>query len=531
MSIKREKPLPEPARISGNNSFSRREILALLGTAALGSTLSACSREEGTIPSPQATSPGPAPKLPDDLHYKSIREVARLIESKEISPVELTRRMLERIESLDGQLKSYATVTAERALATARQAEQEIVAGNYRGSLHGIPIAVKDLCYTKGTRTMGGMGVYKDFVPDFDATVVTRLENAGVVLLGKLNLTEGAMAGYHRDFDIPVNPWRADLWPGASSSGSGVATAAGLCFAALGSDTGGSIRFPSMANGIVGLKPTYGRVSRHGVLPLGETLDHVGPMTRHTADAAIMLQAMAGYDESDPTSLQDPVPDMLGDALPGIARMTVGFDRAFATEGIDSGLVSAIDQALETLRELGVSIVDIEMPEGIREIGEAWFPICAYEAHKAHAANFPSRANEYGSYFRDFLEIGAAVTDEQYAEASQYRAAFNQQFNAILENVDSVVCPAGGITFPLDPEIQYRGAAELDPLFTTVQMYFTIPADFAGTPALTVPCGFSTEGVPYAMQFMGARLSEPGLIRFGHAYEAATDWHKRHPSI
>jgi amidase len=286
-----------------------------------------------------------------------------------------------------------------------------------------------------------------------------------------------------------------------------------------------------MANGIVGLKPTYGRVSRHGVLPLGETLDHVGPMTRHTADAAIMLQAMAGYDESDPTSLQDPVPDMLGDALPGIARMTVGFDRAFATEGIDSGLVAAIDQAVETLRELGVSIVDIEMPEGIREIGEAWFPICAYEAHKAHAANFPSRANEYGSYFRDFLEIGAAVTDEQYAEASQYRAAFNQQFNAILENVDSVVCPAGGITFPLDPEIQYRGAAELDPLFTTVQMYFTIPADFAGTPALTVPCGFSTEGVPYAMQFMGARLSEPGLIRFGHAYEAATDWHKRHPSI
>jgi len=372
MSIKRQKPVPEPAAITGNKSFSRREILTLLGTAAIGSTLPACSREEDTVPSPQAASPAPAPKLPDDLHYKSIREVAGLIESTEISPVELTRMMLGRIDSLDGQLKSYATVTAERALASARQAEQEIVAGRYRGPLHGIPVAVKDLCYTKGTRTMGGMGVYKEFVPDFDATVVTRLENAGAVLLGKLNLTEGAMAGYHQDFDIPVNPWRADLWPGASSSGSGVATAAGLCFAALGSDTGGSIRFPSMANGIVGLKPTYGRVSRHGVLPLAETLDHVGPMTRHTADAAIVLQALAGYDENDPTSLQDPVPDMLGDALPGIARMTVGFDRAFASEGIDSGLVAAIDQALETLRQLGVTIVDIEMPQGTREESKAF---------------------------------------------------------------------------------------------------------------------------------------------------------------
>jgi len=531
MSNKRHETDTVSKPSSRNGNVSRRELLTLLGSAAIAGTLPACSREEAAVTSPQAADPAPATKLPDDLHYKSIREVAGLIESREISPLELTRMMLDRIESLDGQLKSYATVTAERALASAGKAEQEIMAGDYRGPLHGIPVAVKDLCYTKGTRTMGGTGVYSDFVPDFDATVVTRLENAGAVLLGKLNLTEGAMAGYHPDFDIPVNPRGADLWSGASSSGSGVATAAGMCFAALGTDTRGSIRFPSMANGIVGLKPTYGRVSRHGVLPLAETLDHVGPMTRRTADAAIMLQAMSGYDENDFTSLQDPVPDMLGNALPGIARMKVGFDRAFATEGIDSGLVAAIDQALETLRELGVTIVDIEMPEGIREIGEAWFPICSYEAHKAHAANFPSRADEYGPYFREFLEIGAAVTDEQYAAASQHRAVFNQQFNAVLESVDSVVCPAGGLTFPLAAEPQYGGSEGLDPLFTSVQMYFTIPADFAGTPALTVPCGFSAEAVPYAMQFMGPRLSEPGLIRFGHAFEAATDWHKRHPPV
>ena len=242
------------------------------------------------------------------LHFASLTEVAALLKAGELSPVELTQMMLERIDRVDDELKSYATVTSERALKAARQAELEILAGNYRGQLHGIPIAVKDLCFTKGTRTMGGMGVLKDFVPDYDATVISRLESAGAVLLGKLNLTEGAMLGYHRDFDIPVNPWNADYWAGASSSGSGVATAAGLCFASLGTDTGGSIRYPSMANGVVGLKPTYGRVSRYGVLPLSETLDHVGPMTRRSADAAIMLEAIAGHDINDATSLRDPVP-------------------------------------------------------------------------------------------------------------------------------------------------------------------------------------------------------------------------------
>jgi len=531
MSKKYQHPSLVSKQFTDKQRLSRREILTLLGSAAIGSTLPACSREESTaVPAPDS-SPAASVELPEDLHYKSIREVARLIETKELSPVELTQIMLDRIEALDGQLKSYATVTAERALTAARKAEQEIAGGNYRGPLHGIPVAVKDLCYTKGTRTMGGLSVFRDFVPDFDATVVTRLEQAGAVLLGKLNLTEGAMGGYHPDFDIPVNPWGADLWSGASSSGSGVAVAAGLCFAALGTDTGGSIRFPSMANGIVGLKPTYGRVSRHGVLPLAETLDHVGPMTRYTPDAAIVLQAMAGYDANDPTSLQDPVADMLGNALPGIANKTVGFDRAFATEGIDAGLVAAIDEALETLKLLGVTIVELNMPEGTREIRDTWYAICSYEAARAHAANFPSRADEYGPSFREFLEMGASVTDEQYVAAGEYRTAFNQQFNAVLESVDSVLCPAGGFTFPLDPQILYGDNEALKPLFTGVQMYFTIPADFAGTPALTVPCGFSAEGTPYSMQFMGERLSEPGLIRFGHAYESATLWNQRRPPI
>ncbi|MEE8308366.1 MAG: amidase, partial [Gammaproteobacteria bacterium] len=371
----------------------------------------------------------------------------------------------------------------------------------------------------------------RDFVPEFDATVVSRLENAGAVLLGKLNLTEGAMAGYHPDFDIPVNPWGADLWPGGSSSGSGVATAAGLCFAALGSDTGGSIRFPSMANGIVGLKPTYGRVSRYGVLPLGESLDHVGPMARYTADAAVLLQAMAGFDSNDPTSLQEPVPDMLSATNSGIAGMTIGYDCNYSSEGTDSGLLTAIEQALEILQQLGARIIDVQMPENIGELGDAWFTICTYEAHKSHAPNFPSRAGEYGPYFREFLETGAEVTDDQYAAATQNRVAFNQRFNAVLDSVDTVVCPAGGLTFPLRAEIQYGGSEALNPLFAAVQMQFTVPADFAGTPTLTIPCGVSADGRPYALQFMGSRLSEPALIHIGHTYETATEWHRRHPPV
>ncbi|HEX5139483.1 MAG TPA: amidase, partial [Dehalococcoidia bacterium] len=281
------------------------------------------------------------------LHFKTIREVAALIESKQLSPVELTRTMLERIGALDGKLLSYATLMADSAMAQAREAEHEIAAGSYRGLLHGVPVAVKDLCYTTGVRTMGGTKVNADFIPHFDATVVTRLKAAGAVILGKLNLTEGAMGGYHPALKIPKNPWNVDSWSGASSSGSGVATAAGLCFGSLGSDTGGSIRFPASACGTVGLKPTYGRVSRYGVLALGQSLDHVGPLTRSAADAGIVLQAIAGQDPNDATSLPDPVPDMLDGIHQGVRGMRIGWNEAYATSGVDPEVVSAVRAALK----------------------------------------------------------------------------------------------------------------------------------------------------------------------------------------
>jgi len=234
------------------------------------------------------------------LHFKTITELADLIKTKALSPVEVTEAMLSRIREQDPIYKSYATVMAEQAMASAQAAEQAIYAGNYLGPLHGVPIAVKDLCYTKGVATMGATKALANNVPDFDCTVVEKLNAAGAVILGKLNLTEGAMAGYNPEFQVPVNPWGANLWSGASSSGSGVATSAGLCYGSLGSDTGGSIRFPSAACGIVGIKPTWGRVSRYGVLALAESLDHIGPMTRSAADAGIILQAMAGLDPNDP---------------------------------------------------------------------------------------------------------------------------------------------------------------------------------------------------------------------------------------
>ena len=248
-------------------------------------------------------------------------------------------------------------------MAAARAAEEEIRAGRYRGPLHGVPVAVKDLCYTKGVHTMGGTTVREDFVPDVDATVVSRLRDAGAVLLGKLNLSEGAGAGYNPARDVPLNPWNPDRWPGMSSSGSGVATAAGLCYAAIGTDTGGSIRFPASANGVVGLKPTYGRVSRFGVMVMADSLDHVGPMARSVADVAIMFDAIAGRDPQDPTSLDVPASQAVTALTGDITGLRIGVDRDYALKGSDSGQAAAISTTLDVLNGLGATIADVRMPD------------------------------------------------------------------------------------------------------------------------------------------------------------------------
>jgi amidase len=506
-----------------NPRLSRREALALLTGAALAALQTSCSR---AVPRTSASS---APAGP--LHEASLTQVSKLIESREVSPVELTRMMLDRIAALDGHFHSYITVTASRALAAAAAAEREIVNGGYRGPLHGVPIAVKDLYCTRGVRTTGGLRVLADWVPDHDATAVARLEQAGAVLLGKLNLTEGAMAGYHRDFDIPVNPWATDRWTGGSSSGSGVATATGLCFASLGSDTGGSIRFPSAANGLVGLKPTYGRVSRYGVLPLAESMDHVGPMTRSAADAAVMLQAIAGFDPNDPSSLSAPVPDLHEDIERGVEGMRIGFDRSDTASHPDPGQVVSIEAALATLEDLGARIVEATMPAIEGSLGSVWFTLGAHEAFRAHQAHFPSRAADYGPYFREFLEVGSQVTDAAYAEASRHRAEYAERFRAVLSTVDALASPAAGIAFPVTPDLLYGHMAAFEPFLPLIGLQFAAPANLAGVPAICLPCGFSDEGLPYSIQFTGRALSEAALLRIAHAYEQATAWHTRHPSV
>ena len=462
------------------------------------------------------------------LHFKTLTEVGSLIRSKQVSPVEVTEAMLQRIEDYDGRYKSYATVMADHAMAAARAAELEIVAGRYLGTLHGIPIAVKDLCFTSGVPTMGGSGAMRDHVPAFDATVVSRLESAGAVLLGKLNLTEGAMAGYHPDFQIPVNPWDPERWSGASSSGSGVATAAGLCFGSLGSDTGGSIRFPAAACGIVGLKPTWGRVSRYGVLALADSLDHVGPMTRSTADAAVMLQVIAGQDPMDPTSLPAPVPDMLEGLGQGVKGVRIGLDSRYVEEDIDPELAQAVLAGVKVMEGLGAEIIEVRVPD-MDDYVAAWNVLCSTEAAVAHRATYPSRRDDYGPWFRGWLDLGASKTGVDYAGANNVRAACNGLLRNVFENIDALACPS--MTTPpgrVNPEELYGPMGDRDSL---VWGRFTVPFDFNGAPTLSLPCGLNSDGLPLSLQFVGKHLGEALLCRLGHAYEQATQWHNLRPNV
>ena len=499
--------------------MSRRELVGVLGGAA-------------TLPVhkdwwAQVRAPRP-PLREDSLHYMPLSQVARLIETGEVSPVEVTRQILNRIASIDGALQSYVTVTAELALSSARAAEAEIRAGRYRGPLHGMPIGVKDLCYTKGVRTMAGTTVLSDFVPDYDATAVARLRAVGAVMLGKLTLCEGAMGPYHPRLAVPVNPWDAARWSGVSSSGSGVATAAGLCFASIGTDTGGSIRYPSAANGCVGLKPTYGRVSRHGVLALAESLDHVGPMTRSVEDAAIMFDAMAGYDPADPTSRPEPLQPVRPELARGIRGLRVGVDRAYCSDGVEPQVVSALESVLHQLSELGAEIVEVRMPD-VAPVGAAWWELATAEATAVHASTYPSRAGDYGPGFRAVLEYGAGVRGVTYANAARVRAELAGRLEHMLSSVDLMVCPS--MSNEARPKLADPFAPDTDASWASLVLndVHTKPFNFSGSPTLSVPCGFSADGLPLSVQFVGPALSEAVICRAGYAYEQATRWHTLHP--
>ena len=466
--------------------------------------------------------------MDNEICYRTLTEAAASLRRGDISSSELTRAVLARIDRLDPQLHSYITVTAERALDRARQAERELAAGTDRGPLHGIPIAVKDLIDIRGVRTTCASRVRDDFVADRDATVVEHLEAAGAVILGKLNLTEFAMSGYARTLPIPLNPWNAEKSPGGSSSGSGVATSAGLCFASLGTDTGGSIRGPSAWCGVVGLKPTYGRVSRHGVFPLGMTLDHVGPMTRSVADAAAMLEVMAGRDPRDPTSLDAPAPRCSAALSGGVRGVRIGVDERFIQGFAHPDVVTALFAALEVLQKLGATVVAASLPDVTDELLKEWFVLCSAEAVVGHAATYPSRADAYGPSFRSFLEYGASLRASDYARAHVARVEFGRRLQAAFDSADVLACPGMFMQAPPADAVDPYGpiTPELAPF-----VRFTAPFNFSGNPTLSVPAGFSDDGLPHGIQLVGPLLGEAVLCRVGYAYEQATEWHQRRPPV
>lgn len=465
--------------------------------------------------------------MSDALCLKSLTEVAGLIRSSELSSREVVEAQLARIDALDPRLHAYATVIADEARSAARQADRQQAAGQPCGPLHGVPIAVKDLCDSAGVPTAAGMPLRADNVPSADATVLARLRAAGAILVGKLQMTEGAFSAHHPDIVAPINPWGEQYWPGVSSSGSGVATAAGLCFGSLGSDTLGSIRFPSAANGITGLKPTWGRVSRAGVFPLAESLDHVGPMARTVADVAAMLQAIAGADEADPTASVEPVPDYMQALGRGVAGLRIGIDLHAIAEHAEASVTQICEHAEQVFSGLGAEVVDIRLPP-LRSIAADALQLCVAETAYTHRQTYPSRREAYGPVLAGLIDTGRSVDATTLIELGYRRAAFTGQINAIMQTVDLVLMPAMNRAAPTLDELA-RQITNLDERLA--RLAFTAPFDLSGHPCLTLPGGATAAGVPIAFQLMGAHFDEATVLAAGHAFQQATQWHLQRPPL
>ena len=462
-----------------------------------------------------------------DWHYLELLDIARRIQAREISSVDATQAQLERIARLDGRLKSYATLMADSALADAQRADAEIARGEIRGPLHGAPIAVKDLCWTQGVTTAAGMTIHANFKPDQDATVVKRLRAAGAVIMGKLQLTEGAYADHHPQIAVPVNPWHEAHWSGASSSGSGVATAAGLCYGSLGSDTGGSIRFPSAANGVTGIKPTWGRVSRYAVFELAASLDHIGPMARSAADAGALLGAIAGADANDPTASQQPVPNYLAGMTRGLRGLRVGIDTSWNNTAVDAPTRDMMAEVIRVIKEQGADIREIKFPDPEQTIAD-WFPLCGVETAVAHEATYPSRKAEYGPGLAGLIDLGLAQRGLDYQKITLRRAAFTGRVAALFQGIDLLLVPTTATASPTNAQL--AGLANDAELLSGLLRY-TCPFDMTGSPTITLPGGFTSQGTPIAFQFVARHFEEDLLVRAGWHYQQATDWHRRHPTL
>jgi len=441
------------------------------------------------------------------------------------SALELAQAMNERAAQWQPRFRAYATLTPERALAQARASDARRAAGRALGPLDGVPLALKDLCWTAGIPTQAGMAIHRQFVPAQDGTVTRQLSQAGTLLVGKAQMTEGAYSAHHPEVAAPLNPWGDELWTGVSSSGSGVALAAGLTTLAVGTDTGGSIRFPCAALGLTGLKPTWGRVSRFGAFELAASLDHIGPMARSAQDCAWMLQAMAGPDPLDPTALQAPAPLPPSIRAGSLKGLRIGIDERHCFDISDPEIVKAMQEALEVFRAQGAQVVAIRMPD-TDALVEGWEAYCGAEAAVAHAPTFPSQRAAYGPMLAGLIDKGRALDGLRMQAILLERMKIRGAFDALLTQVDLIAIPA----MPLAaPSLARIAGLRQEPGYRQRLSRFTVPTDFSGHPALVFPCGQTAQGLPVAMQLFGGYLKEAELLNAGQAFQECTDWHLRRP--
>jgi aspartyl-tRNA(Asn)/glutamyl-tRNA(Gln) amidotransferase subunit A len=464
----------------------------------------------------------PALQVPSDLSYLSLTDAAALIKALRLSPVELTQALLDRIDRLDGKVGAFITVTREEALRSAREAEREIAAGRYRGPLHGIPFGVKDTHYTKGIRTTANTPVLVDFMPDFDATVVARLKRAGAVLVGKTNLPEFSFgsAGGGGAFPDAHNPWNVARTPGGSSSGSAAALAAGLLTVATGGDTSGSIRNPATFCGVVGMKPTYGRVSRHGIVVISWSLDHVGPMSRTVADNATLLNAIAGHDPADDSSSDRPVPDYTRALRRGVRGLRIGIPKPTQFDGYHRDVMRAFEASLDVFRKLGAIVKEVDLPPASDVIDDVQQIVRIAEAASYHETFLATRAERYATSttVRRDLESGSLVTAVQYLRAQKVRARFVHDLAAMFRTLDVFLTP--GMPAPAGEPVD-------------VKQPFRRMFNVCGFPALVLPNGFSTTpaGLPIGLQIAAKPFDEETIYAAAQAFESATVWHLERPNV
>jgi aspartyl-tRNA(Asn)/glutamyl-tRNA(Gln) amidotransferase subunit A len=483
------------------------------------------------------------------LHELTIHQARALLEKKEISSEALTRAVLERIDTLNASLNAYITVSPDDAIARARQAD-EVISRGETVSLTGIPLAVKDLICTQGMRTTCGSRILENFIPPYDATVIQKLRRAGAIIVGKLNMDEFAMgsSNEHSAFGPTRNPWDPTRIPGGSSGGSATAVAADMCLGALGSDTGGSIRQPASHCGVVGLKPTYGRVSRFGLVAFASSLDQIGPLAKNVTDCALLLNAVAGYDPADSTSVPQPVPDYTGFLAPGLKNLTVGIPEEYrSTEGLDPDVSQAVTAAVEKIKQLGAKVVPVSLPHTAYAVA-AYYVIAPSEA-SSNLARYDgvkygwrepgnetlmdmyrhTRAVGFGPEVQRRIIIGtyalsAGYYDAYYGKASQVRSLIIGDFKKAFEQCHVIVSPVA-------PTPAWKiGELSDDPLTMYLSDIFTLSANLAGIPGISVPCGFSKEGLPIGLQLMGSHFAEGTLLKVAYNFEQATDYHTKKPT-